>query len=58
MEKSGMKHRILKCVECGEEFAFTVSAQEYFIEKGYHQSPKRCKACHAKYKREKKLVRT
>jgi hypothetical protein len=58
MAGNGMKPRILTCVECGEEFAFTVSAQEYFLEKGSHQSPKRCKACHAKYKREKKLVRT
>ena len=57
MAKTEMKNRILKCVECGEEFVFTVSAQEYFQEKGYNQSPKRCKACHAKYKREKKPAR-
>jgi len=57
MPNTEMKHRILKCVECGEEFVFTVGAQEYFLEKGYNQSPKRCKACHSKYKRDKKLVR-
>lgn len=57
MPKAEMQHRILKCVECGEEFVFTVAAQEYFLEKGYLQSPKRCKACHGKYKRDKKLVR-
>ena len=57
MSNSEMKHRILTCVECGEEFVFTVSAQEYFLEKGFLQSPKRCKACHAKYKRDKKLAR-
>jgi hypothetical protein len=55
--KIELKNRILTCVECGEEFVFTVGAQEYFQEKGFHQSPKRCKACHAKYKREKKPAR-
>ncbi len=57
MARTELKNRILICVECGEEFVFTVGAQEYFQEKGYHQSPKRCKACHSKYKREKKPVR-
>ncbi len=57
MAKTALKNRFLVCVECGEEFAFTVAAQEYFLGKGYHQSPKRCKSCHSKYKREKKPAR-
>jgi hypothetical protein len=56
MADNGRKYRILVCVECGEEFVFTVSAQEYFEEKGYHQSPKRCKICHGKYKRERRVT--
>ena len=58
MDKTEMKHRILTCVECREEFVFTVGAQTYFLEKRYHQSPKRCKVCHAKFKRDKRFART
>jgi len=46
--------RVLICSECGEEFAFTVQAQEYFAERGYTEDPKRCKSCH---QRRKKLQR-
>jgi hypothetical protein len=41
----------LVCVDCGEEFVFPVSAQEYFIEQGYQHHPKRCKSCHNHHKR-------
>lgn len=43
--------RVLICVDCKEEFAFTVAAQEYFAERGYTEAPKRCKTCHLSYKR-------
>ena len=56
MSENGRKTRILVCVECREEFVFTAQAQEYFEEKGYNQSPKRCKICHSKYKRERKVA--
>ena len=56
MTQDGRKHRILVCVDCGEEFAFTAGAQEYFEEKGFNQSPKRCKICHGKFKRERKVT--
>ncbi|MBI3589227.1 MAG: zinc-ribbon domain containing protein [Candidatus Liptonbacteria bacterium] len=46
------KPQFLICVDCGQEFAFTVAAQEYFEESGFHHSPKRCKTCHVKFKRE------
>ena len=46
--------RILVCCECGEEFVFTVAAQEYFAEKGYTEDPKRCKACHTWFKKEQR----
>ena len=36
-----LSHKILICVDCGEEFIFTVGAQEYFAEKGYTEDPKR-----------------
>lgn len=41
----------LVCVDCHEEFVFPVSAQEYFIEKGYQHHPKRCKSCHNRHQR-------
>jgi len=51
---SRFEPKILRCVECGEEFVFTVSAQEYFAERGYNEDPKRCKHCYVKHKREKR----
>jgi CxxC-x17-CxxC domain-containing protein len=35
---------MLRCSECGQEFAFTASEQQFFQERGY-SSPKRCKSC-------------
>ncbi len=51
---SVLKHKILVCVECGEEFVFTVQAQEYFAERGYTEDPKRCKHCYVRHKRDKR----
>ncbi|MEK7137870.1 MAG: zinc-ribbon domain containing protein [Patescibacteria group bacterium] len=39
------------CIDCGEEFTFPVSAQEYFVELGYRFTPKRCRECHHLNKR-------
>jgi hypothetical protein len=47
----GFKPRVLICCECGEEFVFTVAAQQYFAERGYTEDPKRCKTCHTSYKK-------
>jgi CxxC-x17-CxxC domain-containing protein len=33
------------CADCGQEFIFTVSEQEFFEEKGFASDPRRCKAC-------------
>lgn len=35
----------LKCVECGEEFVFSGSEQEFYAEKGFTNEPKRCPHC-------------
>jgi len=50
---SDLEHKILICADCGEEFIFTVGAQEYFAEKGYTEDPKRCKHCYMLHKRGK-----
>jgi len=44
------KTKILICVDCKEEFAFTIGAQQYFHEKGYTEDPKRCRSCYADFK--------
>jgi CxxC-x17-CxxC domain-containing protein len=35
----------LKCVDCGEEFIFTASEQQFYQDKGLTNAPTRCKAC-------------
>lgn len=47
----GFDPKILICTECSEEFVFTGAAQQYFVERGYNEEPKRCKSCHTKYKK-------
>ena len=37
----------LKCSDCGADFTFTASEQEFFAEKGYTNDPKRCQLCRA-----------
>lgn len=40
-----MTDKTLTCVDCGKEFTFTVSEQEFYKEKGFTNEPKRCKEC-------------
>jgi len=53
MEEEQLKDKILICVECNEEFVFTVAAQKYFIEQGITEEPKRCKSCYSAHKKGK-----
>ncbi|MFA5507317.1 MAG: zinc-ribbon domain containing protein [Vulcanimicrobiota bacterium] len=39
------KDRYIDCVDCGDEFVFTVSEQEFNESKGFTNDPKRCKPC-------------
>lgn len=39
--------KILTCVECGQQFAFTAGEQEFYAQKGFTNEPKRCKGCKA-----------
>ena len=41
------KDLILRCVDCGAEFLFTVGEQEYYKKKGLYP-PKRCPFCRKK----------
>ena len=40
--------RVLKCVDCGEDFVFTAGEQIFFHDKQFKNLPKRCKACKQK----------
>lgn len=35
----------IRCRDCGEEFVFTTSEQQFFAEKGFDNEPKRCPTC-------------
>lgn len=37
--------KTLICRDCGVEFVFTASEQEFFAEKGFTNDPSRCPAC-------------
>ena len=37
--------KTIVCKDCGQEFVFTASEQEFFAEKGFTNEPQRCKAC-------------
>jgi len=37
----------LTCRDCGAEFAFTASEQEFYAEKGFQNEPGRCPQCRA-----------
>ena len=54
MELEPLRDKVLICADCGEEFAFTVDAQEYFLEQGFMEEPKRCKTCYTMRKRQKR----
>lgn len=37
--------KTLVCKDCGQEFVFTASEQDFYEEKGFTNEPQRCKAC-------------
>jgi CxxC-x17-CxxC domain-containing protein len=42
-----MQDKTLLCRDCGQEFVFSVSEQEFFAEKGFTNEPTRCLDCRA-----------
>ena len=38
----------IRCADCGEEFTFTASEQQFFAEKGFTNEPRRCPVCRRK----------
>ena len=39
--------KTLVCRECGAEFVFTASEQQFYADKGFQNEPGRCPACRA-----------
>ena len=37
--------KTITCKDCGKDFTFTASEQEFFAEKGFTNEPQRCKPC-------------
>lgn len=46
-----MQDKTLICKDCGQEFIFSVSEQEFFAEKGFSNEPSRCLDCRAARRR-------
>ena len=42
--------RTISCVDCGTEFVFTAGEQEFYAQRGFTESPKRCASCRARKK--------
>lgn len=40
-----MEDKRIQCRDCGQEFIFSVSEQEFYREKGFENDPVRCKGC-------------
>ncbi len=40
--------KMLKCVDCGNDFVFTAGEQLFFHDKQFRNEPKRCKSCKGK----------
>ncbi len=40
-----LQDRVIKCVDCGEDFAFTIGEQEFYRDHGLTNAPTRCKRC-------------
>ena len=39
--------KTLTCRDCGAEFAFTASEQDFYAQKGFQNEPSRCPGCRA-----------
>ncbi|MFA6807629.1 MAG: zinc-ribbon domain containing protein [Eubacteriales bacterium] len=49
--------KVLTCKECGREFTFTASEQEFYAEKGFTNEPGRCPECRANRKAQNRTSR-
>ena len=45
--------KTLTCADCGMDFTFSASEQEFFVSKGFVNEPGRCPECRAARKRQR-----
>jgi len=48
----------LKCKDCGKDFVWTASEQDFYQQKGFQNQPQRCPDCRTKRKAEVRTNRT
>ena len=46
--------KTLECVDCGSDFTFSASEQEFFANKGFTNEPKRCPDCRQSRKEQRR----
>ena len=49
-----LSDKTLVCVDCGNEFIFTVGEQEFFNSRGFVNDPKRCQTCRSSRRAEQR----
>ncbi len=40
-----LEDKTIRCADCGSDFTFSTSEQQFFAEKGFTNEPKRCPTC-------------
>ena len=50
VDKPNLEDQVLVCKDCGNKFIWTQGEQQFFIDKGLKNVPKRCKECASTYK--------
>lgn len=55
--KKMKEDKTLTCADCGQQFVFTASEQEFYEEKGFTNEPKRCPACRRARKQQRNNAR-
>jgi CxxC-x17-CxxC domain-containing protein len=48
-----LEDKLLTCKECGKDFVFSVSEQEFYASKGFEHPPSRCQECRLARKNKK-----
>src|SRR5579883_154495 len=43
--KGELEDQLIRCIDCGKDFVWTVGEQGFFRDKGLQNPPKRCKPC-------------
>jgi CxxC-x17-CxxC domain-containing protein len=44
-DEPDLKEEVIRCIDCGKDFVWTIGEQTFFRDKGLKNPPKRCKEC-------------